>query len=76
MKELNWLMFEDRNINNDFKNNTDMKDLEAKDFKVEVLDMSKMNIHEYWGLDDTVETKVEGSTQNDKKEVDRTWRAS
>lgn len=76
MEELNWLMFEDRNINNDFKNNTDMKDLEAKDFKVEVLDMSKMNIHEYWGLDDTVETKVEGSTQNDKKEVDRTWWAS
>lgn len=68
MKELDWLMFEDRNINNDFKNNSDMKELETKGFKVDVLDISKMNIHESWGLDNAVETKVEGSTQNDQKE--------
>lgn len=56
MKELDWLMFEDRNINNDFKNNSDMKELKTKGFKVDVLDISKMNIHESWGLDNTVET--------------------
>lgn len=66
MKELDWLMFEDRNINNDFKNNSDMKELKTKGFKVDVLDISKMNIHESWGLDNTVETKVEVSTQNDQ----------